>query len=401
MTSRCEKTRSKTVVSLAAALWLTAWSFGGASLAAAQTSADDDDARIRVNCDAGQTIGRALQRARPGTTIQVRGTCRERVVITTDRITLDGEGSAVLDGGGGQLTSAAVQDPEFDALIIVDGVTGVTIVGFSIQNGSGNGILGTHSAAFAVSKTTVQHNAITGLVVSDNSTVELSDSTLQHNLLGMDVFTSSSAILRGIVAATKNTVDGIEVNGQSILEIRGAQVQLNNNGVNGLVAGPGCAVAIFGFTASKGSTLTANENGDSGILVGGSSLTVFGEASTINAANNTVNGIWLPADGAVLSPFGRGTFVIENNAVGLNIGQQSGAVIVGGLNVKNNKVTGLLADGAGSLTLVSIPPNPSSITGNGTDVDLRFGTRTTIDGVTIGTTVCDKTVLSRGTTVCP
>ena len=47
------------------------------------------------------------------------------------------------------------------------------------------------------------------------------------------------------------------------------------------------------------------------------------------------------------------------------------------------------------------PPNGSVITGNDTDVNLKFGTRATFQGITIGTIVCDKTVLTRGTTVCP
>jgi hypothetical protein len=62
---------------------------------------------------------------------------------------------------------------------------------------------------------------------------------------------------------------------------------------------------------------------------------------------------------------------------------------------------GVLADGAGTLTLGSIADNPSTITGNGTDMRLLFGTRSTIEGVTIGTLSCDATVLSRGTKICP
>jgi hypothetical protein len=74
---------------------------------------------------------------------------------------------------------------------------------------------------------------------------------------------------------------------------------------------------------------------------------------------------------------------------------------VGGLNVEGNG-TGLLADGAGSLTLVSIPPNPSAIQNNSaTDTDLRFGTRVTVNGAVLGNLKCDTTVLSRGTTKCP
>jgi len=73
--------------------------------------------------------------------------------------------------------------------------------------------------------------------------------------------------------------------------------------------------------------------------------------------------------------------------------------------MQNNK-TGVLADGGDTLNVnaspAPIPPTPSSITGNGTDIDLRFGSRAIFgNAVTIGTIKCDKTVLSRGNTVCP
>ena len=53
-----------------------------------------------VNCNSGETIAKVLDKAEPGDTIRVTGTCFERVTITTDRITLDGQGSATLDGAG-------------------------------------------------------------------------------------------------------------------------------------------------------------------------------------------------------------------------------------------------------------------------------------------------------------
>ena len=85
----------------------------------------------------------------------------------------------------------------------------------------------------------------------------------------------------------------------------------------------------------------------------------------------------------------------------MNLSFNASALLIGGLTVEQNQ-TGLLADGAGTILLVSVPTNPSSITGNATvDVDLRFGTRATFGGVAIGTIVCDGTVLSRGSTVCP
>ena len=60
-----------------------------------------------------------------------------------------------------------------------------------------------------------------------------------------------------------------------------------------------------------------------------------------------------------------------------------------------------LFENASFLSFVTDPPNGSEITGNDTDVNLKFGTRATFQGITIGTIVCDRTVLTRGTTVCP
>jgi len=355
-----------------------------------------DSAVKKVECDKGQTLTDALKKAKPGDTLQVTGTCHERVTITTDRLTLDGGGSAVLDGGGSGPT-------EFEGVVTVDGAHGVTLAGFTVQNGSGEGIVGTHGAAFAVQQTTVQQNAASGIAVADGSTADLTDCTIHGNGFGIDVFTSSSAILRGAISINQNKGNGAEVNGQSMLEIRGAQVQMNDNGGIGLVAGSG-QVAIFGFSASQGSTLTANGNGGNGIQISGSLLTIFGNdfgsgANIITAANNEAGEIFV-GTGVIASPYGTGKFVIENNPIGLSFINGAGAVIRGGLSVQNNG-TGVLADGAGTLTLVSIPPNPSEIENNGTDVDLKFGTRATFQDVAIGTIACDATVLSRGSTVCP
>ena len=58
--------------------------------------------------------------------------------------------------------------------------------------------------------------------------------------------------------------------------------------------------------------------------------------------------------------------MIENNQkIGLEVGEGGSALIIGGLTVQNNQIGGLLADGAGTLTLVSVLPNPSSIQNNG------------------------------------
>ena len=344
-----------------------------------------------VNCDRGENIAEVLARAEPGDTIRVTGTCVERVSIKTDRITLDGQGAATLDGGGGPIA-------EFDGVVTIDGASGVTIQGFTVQNGPGEGILGTHGAAFSVRNTTVQDNGFTGVAVGEGSTAELTDcSILRNGGPGIDVYTHSSAVLKGAIRTNDNLQGGVEINGTSVIEIRGAQVEASRNGTFGLIAGSNSQLAVFGFAGSQGSTFTIDANGGGGIVLADSILNVFSE-STITITNSPL-GI-LVAAGKIISPSGVGTFVIENNVVGLDFGLDGTAIIRGGLTVRNNG-TGVRGDGAGVLTFISIPSNPSAITGNGVDVDLRFGARATFAGVDVGTITCDSTVLSRGTTVCP
>jgi Right handed beta helix region len=381
--------RAFSLVRLTTAVALISGAAAMAFVGASPTGDAASSMRV-VNCDRGQNIAEVLARAEPGDTIRVTGTCVERVSIKTDRITLDGQGAATLDGGGGPTS-------EFDGVVTIDGASGVTIQGFTVQNGPGEGILGTHGAAFSVRNTTVQDNGSTGVVVAEGSTAELTDCSILRNDAGIDVFTQSSAVLKGSIRTNDNLLNGATVNGTSIIEIRGAQVEASRNGGEGLAAGSNSQLAVFGFAGSQGSTFTIDANAGGGILLGDSILNVFSE-STI-AITNSPLGILCGA-GKIISPFGVGTFVIENNVVGLDFGLDGTALLVGGLTVRNNG-TGVRGDGAGVLTFISIPSNPSAITGNGVDVDLRFGARATFDGVDVGTITCDSTVLSRGTTVCP
>jgi hypothetical protein len=216
-------------------------------------------------------------------------------------------------------------------------------------------------------------------------------------------------VFKGHISSAGSGSNGIAVQSGSTLEIRGASVQASNNGGGGVDIVDSQAI-IFGYPESQGSILTAHDNGAEGIFVATGSLSVFGGAfagtgslATISASNNGGSGLAIGLDGAVVSPVGAAKFMIENNQkIGLEVGDGGSALLIGGLTVQNNQIGGLLADGAGTLTLVSQESNPSSIQNNGgTDVDLRFGTRVTFGGVTIGTITCDTTVLSRGSTVCP
>jgi hypothetical protein len=354
-----------------------------------------------VDCDSGQSINKALSQAKPGDTIHIKGTCHERVVIT-QRVTLDGGASATIDGAGvaqAQAVQGQTASPEFEGLVVIDGVAGVHLIGLTIQNSATNGIVAARGAAVTLRNITTQNNALTGLVVIDNSTAEASDCVTRSNRLGFDVVTNSSLILKGAFASTNNATNGGDINGESIVELRGAQVTLNDNQQFGVIAGSSSHVAIFGWDAANGSTLTASGNLVAGVGVADSRLTTFSD-TVITLSNNGI-GLLLGPNGHVSSPpFSGATFVMRGNAVGMNLRMGASAFLIGKLDVHGNDI-GVLADEA-SVLLQALPATQGSIAGNGTNVQLLFGSRSTILNVTVGTPlVCDATVLSRGTVTCP
>ena len=356
--------------------------------------------RFHVDCDGGgPKLSKAIELAQPGDTIEVRGTCRERVTVTRGPLILDGGGNAVLDGAG-----VGPYEKEFNGLITVDGAHGVTIRGWFIRNGTGEGILGTHGANMSIENTVVEQN-FTGIGLS-NSAAEVVDIATRFNRIGLDAYSASTVIFRGEIDISGNTSESLTLNGNSLGEIRGANLQVNNNPAGGVVISAESSLVIFGFKASETSRLTTNNNQGPGIVIGQSQLFVAGAAFApggvvITSSGNAGPGVLL-VNGNISSPFGAAKLVIENNAVGMQFLQGSTATITGGLNVKNNVTVGIHADNATGLTFASIPANPSAIQSNGiTDVRLIFGTKSTINGVVVGTILCDATVLSRGTTVCP
>ena len=146
---------------------------------------------------------------------------------------------------------AAAVAAEFDGVVVVDGVTGVSLVGLTIQNGVANGVLASHGAAIVLKDVTTQNNHFTGIVVSDNSTVEAVDSVTKSNGDGgFDVFTSSSLILKGTFVTSSNGIVGGGANGQSMVELRGAQVTVTDNPIFGFIMGSRSQLAVFGFSSS-------------------------------------------------------------------------------------------------------------------------------------------------------
>jgi nitrous oxidase accessory protein NosD len=111
----------------------------------------------RVRCSGGQTIANALKAASPGDVIRIQGTCRESFVVTTDHLTIEGEGDAAIQGAGG---GPKVGAPQID----VRSAQGVIIRNLIVQDATGEAIQVTDGSAATLENVTVRRSTV-GLVV--------------------------------------------------------------------------------------------------------------------------------------------------------------------------------------------------------------------------------------------
>jgi len=349
-------------------------------------------------------------------TIQFTGVCAGPIVIRTDGITLQGVGTAVIDGGG-----------QNDA-ITVDGASRVSLAGFDVRNGV-NGILGVNGAHLTVNGVNAHDNFVFGISLRTSSSALISDVTASHNgVHGIDLETGAAAEVSGSLTVDGNRVFGINVNGSAITFSQAA-VSVTGNALGIQIATNGNA-----FINDRATVLNLNNNLSTGLtVVSGGHMVSFG--GTINASGNPVNGVSVNSKGGLdldaasaLNSFNNGDgLVVQQDSVMtvFNTPQFSGAPGFSTINAHDNTGngvriqsgstvtlvnqariistqngrTGLIADNGVGVTLVN-----STITGNTVrDIQLTFGTRADLQTLTFGNYTCDASVLVRGTSgiVCP
>jgi hypothetical protein len=365
---------------------IAALCFAGVAAAAPKT--------FNVDCGSRDTISGALASADPGDTLRISGVCSEKVIIRTDGITLAGVGGAVIQGG------AAPQGVELDGLITIDGARDVVIRNLTIQRSRAEGIFATRGAAFTIESVIVQDNGGAG-VRSASSVIDVTGCTSRRNSAGFDLFNGTQVTFRGNIVANDNQEVGIFLGGASTFEVRGARIEANNNN-GGVVAVGGSQISFWFFEGpvTRGGSITTSGNRVGGIRLVDSGMEIFSSGVTITATGNP-SGLILNGGVVSIGPPAQGSrIVLENNGVGLEMQGRSIAVMIGGLNVRSNTTGGILADDS-SLILVSIPPNPSVVSSNALDLDARFGSRLTVNGVSFATKKCEPSVLARGVPACP
>ena len=381
-------------------------------LAAAAAPASADPVLDCGRRSLAHAVDRVLDR---NVVIAFTGTCNGPIVIRTDGLTLQGVGTAVIDGGG-------------DDAVTVAGAGRVSLTGIEVRNGA-NGIVAVNGAGLTLTDLKVHDNAVFGISLQTGSSAVLRRVTTEENgLHGLDVQTGSAATVIEALTATGNRVFGINVNG-SAFTLSKATVTATGNalgiqiatGANAFINDSSSVINVTGNLAtgltivsgahmvSFGGTINATGN-RVGVSVNSKAGLDLDAGSMLNSSNNNGDGV-LIQDDSVMTVFntpqfsgapGFSTIDAHNNTgSGVKVLTGSTLTLVNQARVLSNQNTrnGLVADNGVGLTLVN-----STVMGNTlTDIQLTFGTRADLQTLTFGTYTCDATVLVRGTSgiTCP
>jgi parallel beta-helix repeat protein len=351
---------------------------------------------------ATQTIKDSLDFLKPGDTLLVGGTCNENVVIPEEvhRMTLDGQGSAAINGPDSTRTTVEVRG------------NGVTIKNFAAITGGENGIFVTRGGKATIDGNTIRSTSSNGILVSQNSSARIINNTIQNNPQSGILVTESSSARIGILSTEDtvaspnivqsngdvgiivsrssnarivgNTINnngaaGVEVNRASQADITSNSIQ--NNAEIGILVNENSSarIGILSGEDTVPSPNTIQNNGEGGINVTRSSQARI-VGNTIS--NNTDNGILVNrgshadiASNIINANTGDGIFVTRNS--GANLGEDAGtgifdspnttAVNNGGFGIRcrtNSSVDGRTGSLTGGLGATSIRTGDATVDGD-------------------------------------
>jgi len=245
----------------------------------------------QVDCDRHHpgVLQRAIDRARPGDTLLVMGTCSENVTIPEgkDRITLDGGGKAIIYGPDATQDTLSVRGRGItikgftitggqEGIEIRDGGSAV-IDGNTIESTGRRGIEVRRLSSAVIVNNTVRNNPAIGIVVAGSSVafigVRTSEDTvaspniIQNNngFAGINVTYSSTGRIVGN-AISNNGRSGVRVDRASHADI--CDNIIDGNGENGIHVSSGSGVNLGTDTGDgifQRPNRTKSRNNDFGI----------------------------------------------------------------------------------------------------------------------------------------
>jgi nitrous oxidase accessory protein NosD len=164
-----------------------------------------------------KSLQTAVDRANPGDTLNVSGTCVERITVGTDRVTIDGGGTATIDG---------VDVAGTRSLVIVQALN-VRIQNITVQRSPRHGIQVGRGGSAIIEGTTVTLSAQHGILVHQSAYARIGPDSGDHPAAG-------DAPGNDI---NNNTRYGISVGSSANADIFHNSITGNDRGINIINAG--------------------------------------------------------------------------------------------------------------------------------------------------------------------
>jgi parallel beta-helix repeat protein len=256
-------------------------------------------ATTQVDCSSA-SLQAAIEKARPGDTLLVSGTCEENLVIYEEvaRITLDGQGKAT------------IKSPDAGKPTIEVRGRGITIKGFTVTGSrrgisvlwggravidgntlQGGGIVVRFGSSAAITNNTVQNSASQGIGVTDNSVARIINNTVKNSRRhGITVIQSSSAWV-GVLALSDKTprTNILENNGMhGIVVVRSSSARIVGNTIR---SNKRDGIHVMRASVAHISSNTIDANGRDGITVSRNSHVSMksGRTKIFRASNSTTS----------------------------------------------------------------------------------------------------------------
>jgi len=265
---------------------------------AAQTQKQANNGWASVDCDREHSgaLQRAIDRADPGQTILVSGSCYENVSIPPgkDRLTLDGGGSGTVIGP--DVTTNTIQ---------IRGPRAVTITGLTIRGGR-VGIDVSRGSSAVIDGNTIEDTARNGITLGGFATANIVNNTIQNNASAGILVTGNAFGFIGFAtaddpAASPNIIRNNGTHGISLTLSSSARIAgntISNNARHGINVERASQATI--------SDNTIDANSQNGIYVTENSMVNLGsdtgsglfDAPNRTNTNNVLRGIACRVGGA-------------------------------------------------------------------------------------------------------
>ncbi len=280
-----------------------------------------------VDCGKGQSIQRALEIAQGSAAaleIIVTGYCDENLSIGRDRVAIDGQGMATING---TITMFGRNNVTIRNLDITGPGEGIRIFGGRVRllsvNFLGNdeiAIEAQEDAAVVLRNSLVQGNKGLHAVLLRGSYADIGSTEVSRNAENGVVATDGSTLLMSGGNVSFNVGTGVQVTGNSSFSIDGTQIHDNHN--MGFLLGSG--------SSGEAMNVTVNNNRSEGIFVSENSfINVFDSV----IRDNTTDGMLLKLHSSARLV---GVDVYSNIENGARLEFDSGLLVEGGSTIPKN-----------------------------------------------------------------